>query len=82
MSAIQDLSCQEIVELVTEYLEGTMDAGLRTAFDEHLGKCTGCSHYLEEMEATIRLTGTIKPEGLSPQFRAGLLEAFRAFERP
>ncbi len=82
MSAIQELSCQEIVELVTEYLEGTMDAGLRTAFDEHLGKCTGCSHYLEQMEATIRLTGTIQPEGLSPQFQAGLLEAFRAFERP
>jgi anti-sigma factor RsiW len=79
MSAIQELSCQEIVELVTEYLEGTMDAGLRAAFDEHLGKCTGCAHYLQQMEATIRLTGTIQAEALSPQFQAGLLEAFRDF---
>ena len=82
MSAIQELSCQEIVELVTEYLEGTMDAELRVAFDHHLTECTGCANYLEQMEATIRLTGTIQPEALSPQFQAGLLEAFRDFERP
>ncbi len=82
MSTIQELSCQEIVELVTEYVEGTMDAGLRAAFDHHLAKCDGCTNYLEQIEVTIRLTGTIRPEELSPQFRAGLLEAFRDFMRP
>ena len=82
MSRIQELSCQEIVELVTEYVEGTMDAGLRAAFDHHLAKCDGCSSYLEQMEATIRLSGTIRPEALSPQFQAGLIEAFRGFLRP
>jgi len=82
MSTIHELSCQEIVELVTEYLEGTMDAELRVAFDRHLAKCTGCANYLEQMETTIRLTGTIQPEALSPQFQAGLLEAFRDFEHP
>ena len=82
MSTIQELSCQEIVELVTEYVEGTMDAGLRAAFELHLTKCDGCSNYLEQIEVTIRLSGTIRPEALSPQFQAGLIEAFRDFLRP
>jgi anti-sigma factor RsiW len=82
MNAIRELSCQEIVELVTEFLEGTMDSQLRAAFDAHLAKCDGCTEYLEQIEATIRVAGTIEPEALSPQFQARLLEAFRDFERP
>ncbi len=82
MSTIQELPCQEIVELVTEYLEGTMEAELRDAFDRHLVKCINCSNYLEQMEGAIRLSGTIRPEALSPEFQAGLIEAFRDFMRP
>jgi anti-sigma factor RsiW len=82
MSTIQELSCQEIVELVTEYVEGTMDPQLRAAFDAHLAKCDGCTHYLEQVEATIRLAGTIEPAALSPEFQAGLLDAFRGFAHP
>ena len=82
MSAITELNCQEIVELVTEFFEGTMDNPLQVAFEAHLAKCPHCPHYLEQMEATIRVAGTIEPEALSPEFRAGLLEAFRDFERP
>jgi anti-sigma factor ChrR (cupin superfamily) len=82
MSALTELSCQEIVELVTEFLEGTMDSPLRAAFAAHLAKCDGCTEYLEQIEATIRVAGTIEPEALSPEFQAGLLEAFRDFKRP
>jgi predicted anti-sigma-YlaC factor YlaD len=82
MNATRDLSCQEIVELVTEFLEGTMDSPLRAAFQAHLAKCDGCTEYLEQMGATIRVAGTIEPEALSPEFQARLLEAFRDFERP
>jgi anti-sigma factor RsiW len=82
MSATRELSCREIVELVTEYVEGTMDADLRIAFDAHLADCGGCAHYLEQMEATIRLAGTIEAEALSPELQAGLLQAFREFARP
>ena len=82
MSTIRALSCWEIVELVTDYLEGTMDPDLRAAFDAHLAGCDGCTHYLEQIEATIRLAGTIEPDELSPGFKADLVEAFRAFERP
>ena len=79
MSAIQELRCREIVELVTEYLEETMSAELRAAFDAHLAGCEGCTHYLEQMETMIRVAGTIEPEALTPEFRAGLLAAFRDF---
>ena len=82
MNAFRDLSCQEIVELVTEFLEGAMDSPLRAAFDAHLAKCDGCTEYLDQIQATIRIAGTIEPEALLPQFRAGLLAAFRDFERP
>jgi hypothetical protein len=82
MNATRELRCQEIVELVTEFLEGTMDSPLRTAFEAHLAKCDGCTEYLDEIEATIRVAGTIEPEALSPEFQARLLAAFRDFERP
>ena len=78
----RDLACQEIVELVTDYLEGAMDAELRRSFEAHLAGCPHCTHYLEQIEATIRVAGTIEADALSPEFRAGLLEAFRELERP
>jgi anti-sigma factor RsiW len=79
VNQVRELSCREIVELVTEYLEGTMGAGLRASFEAHLRGCDGCSHYLEQIEATIRIAGSIEPDALSPAFRAGLLAAFRDF---
>ncbi len=81
-TSVRDLACQEIIELVTEFLDGRMDAGLRGAFEAHLSRCPHCTNYLEQIEATIRIAGTIEPDSLSPEFRAGLLEAFRGFERP
>ena len=77
--AIRGLACQEIVELVTDYLEGAMDAPLRASFDAHLVGCPHCTRYLEQMAATIRVAGSISAEDLAPEFRAGLLEAFREF---
>jgi anti-sigma factor RsiW len=82
MTTTRELNCQEIVELVTEHLEGTMDADLHAAFEAHLAVCGHCSHYLEQMETMIRFAGTIEPESLSPAFREGLIAAFRDFERP
>ncbi len=77
----RELPCQEIVELVTDYLEDAMDATLRASFEAHLAGCPHCTHYLEQIEATIRVAGTIRAEDLSPEFRAGLLEAFAEFRR-
>jgi len=79
VSTVRELSCREIVELVTDYVEGTMDEPLRAAFEAHLAGCDGCDRYLEQIEATIRIAGTIEPDALPADFRAGLVEAFRDF---
>jgi anti-sigma factor RsiW len=82
MSAVaRDLACQEIVEIVTDYLEGAMDADLHASFEAHLAGCPHCTRYVEQIEATIRIAGTIDADGLSDEFRTGLLEAFRDFRR-
>jgi anti-sigma factor RsiW len=75
----EELSCQELVELVTDYLEGALPDGLRARFEEHVAHCTGCTTYLEQMRATIRATGTLSPESLSPEAERALLDAFRGW---
>jgi anti-sigma factor RsiW len=77
--AVRDLACQEVVELITDYLEGAMDAPLHASFEAHLAGCPHCTHYIEQIRATIRVAGTITAEDLSPELRAGLLDAFRGF---
>ena len=76
MSQAHQLICQEIVEVITDYLEGAMDAELRASFDAHLAGCPHCTHYVEQVRAMIRVSGTIETEELTPEFRAGLLAAF------
>jgi anti-sigma factor RsiW len=73
----EQLSCQELVELVTDYLEGALSAADRARFEEHIGKCIGCKQYLEQMRATIALTGQISPADLSAEAERKLLDAFR-----
>ena len=77
--SVQELSCRELVELVTDYLEGAMEPALRASFEAHLAGCPHCTRYLRQIEATIRASGTVRAEELSPEFRAGLLDAFRGF---
>jgi anti-sigma factor RsiW len=78
---IPELTCRELVEVVTDYLEGHMPAQRRLLFEEHLAFCDWCQTYLEQMRATIRLTGTIEEEDLTPEAREALLEVFRDWKR-
>jgi anti-sigma factor RsiW len=78
---VQELTCKEIVELVTDYLEGKLPRAERRAFDAHLALCDGCTQYLEQMRETIRLTGTLTEESLEPDLREKLLDAFRGLHR-
>jgi predicted anti-sigma-YlaC factor YlaD len=77
----EELSCQELVELVTDYLEGALPAELHQRFDEHIAHCSGCQTYLEQMHGTIRATGTLTTEALSPEAERALLDAFRGWRR-
>ena len=73
----QSLSCQELVELVTDYLEGALDTALRQRFDEHLAACAGCTEYLDQIRQTIRVAGTLRPQDLTPDAERTLMHAFR-----
>jgi anti-sigma factor RsiW len=71
------LTCQEIVELATEFLEGELPAEEATLFEEHINLCDGCEWYLEQMRTTIATVGRIEEEELSPEIRDRLLATFR-----
>ena len=77
MTPTGDLTCRELVELVTEYLEGTLPEPERDRFDEHLGECPGCATYLEQIEQTVHTLGALPPDELDPALRDRLLAAFR-----
>jgi anti-sigma factor RsiW len=75
------MTCQELVELVTEYLDGALAPTERDRFEEHLAECEGCRRHLAQMRETIRIAGSLPPERLSDGARADLLQAFRGWRR-
>ncbi len=76
----RDLVCQQVVELVTDYLEGTLSRAARRRFEAHLAGCPHCTEYLAQMRATISLTGRLTPEDLTPQMREDLAEVYRRWQ--
>ena len=75
------MPCQELVEVITDYLEGTLSPEERLRFEEHLAGCDGCRAYLEQMRVTIRLTGALKTDSIPEGVREQLLTAFRDWKR-
>ena len=71
------LSCQELVELVTEYFEGALSITDRLRFEEHIAVCPPCRAHLRQMRDTIRLLGGLAEETIPPRARDELLHAFR-----
>jgi predicted anti-sigma-YlaC factor YlaD len=78
---VEELSCREVVELLGDYLEGTMASGDRLRLEEHLAECDGCAAYLEQLRVTMRLSGRLPEEAVSPEAMAPLLAAFRRWRR-
>ncbi len=74
---VMEISCQELVELVTDYLEGALSADERQRFDGHIAACDGCRAYLRQIAMTLALAGRLTPEQLDPAAEKALLEAFR-----
>ena len=77
----RSLSCRELVELVTDYLEGELSRVDRAAFDAHLADCTNCRTYVEQFRATIVLAGSLQMSDVSPEAAAVLLEQFGEWKR-
>ena len=77
----QDLTCKELVELVTDYFENVLPPAERARFEQHANNCAGCKAYLEQMRCTIRLTGKLTEDYVLPPARDQLLYAFRTWKQ-
>ena len=75
--AYEDVPCQDIVVLVTDYLEGALPEDRAAAVERHLVMCDGCAVYLEQMRETIRITGSLREEDVPDELMGVLLDAFR-----
>jgi anti-sigma factor RsiW len=76
------LACLELVELVTDYLEGRLSAEDHRRFEEHLAFCGPCTKYVEQMRITVRLVGRLREKDLDEPVREAMLAAFRDWRRP
>lgn len=76
-----DMTCQELVELVTEYLEGTLSENDRARFQAHLKDCDGCETYLEQMLLAIRVLGRPAEQSIPKDAQRKLLTAFRDWKK-
>ena len=81
MPAPADLTCRELVELVTDYLEGALPSTERARFEAHLADCDDCPLYLGQMRLTIRALGALTEERVPPAAREELLRLFRRWDR-
>ncbi len=71
------MTCRQMVELVTRYLEGDLPGAERRRFEAHLARCEGCQAYVEQMRALVAELGTLPEVRLSPAMEEDLLAAFR-----
>lgn len=81
MSIPRSITCQQLTEVITEYLEDTMPPADRAAFEAHLAICPGCVHYLEQMRQTVGAVKELRSEHVEATAPDDLLEAFRSWKR-
>jgi anti-sigma factor RsiW len=77
---VPELTCQELVELVTDYFEGALELPERARFEAHVAGCPGCDAYLAQMRTTLEVVGATAALESRPEV-SGLLEAFRGWKR-
>jgi anti-sigma factor RsiW len=77
MTQLPEMPCQELVEVITDYLDGALTATDRARFEAHLAECEACQDYVDQFRQTIEIAGRVEPERISPESREQLLNAFR-----
>ena len=75
------LSCQEVVELVTEYLDESLPAEDASLFEQHLNFCEGCVWYVDQLRTTVETVGEMREEQITPEAKELLMGAFRDWRR-
>lgn len=78
--ALRQYRCQELVELVTEYLEDAMTPHERASFEAHLAICTGCRNYVSQMKTTIHAIEQLPESPVAPELHEDLLNIFRKWK--
>jgi anti-sigma factor RsiW len=73
----KQMDCNELVEIVTAYLDGSLDLEDRARFDAHLLECDGCESYLQQFRVTVSTVGKIPLDDVDPVFRSRLLQSFQ-----
>ena len=81
MTSERSLTCKELTEVLTDYLEGVMPPEDVARFDAHLEVCDGCVTYVEQMRTTIRTVHALRPAEVEATVPDDLLAAFRAWKR-
>jgi anti-sigma factor RsiW len=77
-----EMSCRELVEVVTDYLEGKLPDADRVRLEAHLAECPYCEEYIAQMRKTIEVLGELpRAESLDPRTERELLDAFRGWRR-
>jgi len=76
------VTCQEVVELATDYLEAALPPEEASLFEQHVNFCDGCDWYVDQLRATVATVGRITEEDVPPGVRDKLLTAFRDWRRP
>ncbi len=77
--AAADLTCKELVELVTDYFDHAMSPAQVERFEAHIANCPGCEEYLSQMRMTVESLGRLPEESISPSARDQLLATFRTW---
>jgi hypothetical protein len=81
MAEHEHISCQEVVELVNDYLERALGPDEVSLFEQHVNFCDGCGWYLDQMRTTVATVGRVSEEAVPPEMRTKLLAAFREWKR-
>jgi anti-sigma factor (TIGR02949 family) len=77
-----EFSCQEMIEVVTNYLDDALPPDDQQRFERHLSYCAGCSTYVDQMRETIRQTSMVpREESLPPSLREEIVAQFRTWKR-
>ena len=76
-----DPACRDVVEVLSDYLDGALDDDTKQVVETHLARCEGCDRALAQLRETVRVTGMLSEEQLTEEQRTTLLEAFRGWDR-
>jgi predicted anti-sigma-YlaC factor YlaD len=75
--AVHDIRCREVVEVITDFLEGTLEPDVRDVFERHLAMCTWCQDYMDQMRGTMRVVGRLRRDDVPADLVDALARTFR-----